>query len=207
MRHEKPWANLDKLPRSTRYYWRAKLDRVYTLCVWAGARKCKQADATIAPTLDAIWGMQGFYANVYLDRRTGEMRVAAESPGSEWESYGHMSSSHDTSDRLMSGINLTYLAVQNLLQRHMAPVQRAELLTLLPVVGKYQGDFWSSTSARAVASEAVTLRDINHAKVVAVAEVLNVEERVAQVMERKVIREAILLLEQKAPLLPDGVRV
>lgn len=201
-RHKNPWAKLEALPVATRYYWQAKLNRVYTLCVWAGCRKCKVEDRTITPTLDAIWGTQGFSCNVYLNSRTNEMRVAIESPGADWDCYGHMDSSNDTSSRLLNGINLTFLAVETLFQQELSRKHIESLCYLLPVVGKFQGEFWEGSENKAVASEVLTLRDINHAKAVEVAAIVNIEERINNVMSRRCVQDAIVCLENNAPIVP-----
>jgi hypothetical protein len=145
MRHENPLLNLEELPRSTYYYWREKLNHLYTLCVWAGWRKAKQADSI--PTFDAIWGTAEFSAFVYRNRRTNEIRVATSSPGEDWLSNGvFVPSTKEVTEKLLSGINMTGWAVEHVLDEHLSKSDRKTILELLPVCGKYQGSYWDEAN-------------------------------------------------------------
>jgi hypothetical protein len=45
--------DLDSMPRSTANYWRAKIDRAYTLCAWAAWQRARIEQ--VIPTMDAVW--------------------------------------------------------------------------------------------------------------------------------------------------------
>jgi hypothetical protein len=151
MRHENPLLNLEELPRSTYYYWREKLNHLYTLCVWAGWRKAKQADSI--PTFDTIWGTAEFTAYVYRNRRTNEIRVATSSPGEDWLSNGvFVPETKEVTEKLLSGINMTGWAVESVLDEHLPKADRRIILELLPVCGKYQGSYWDERNPTKYAS-------------------------------------------------------
>lgn len=163
-------------------------------------------DNTTTPTLDAIWGTQGFEAFIYHNRRTNEMRVATSSPGADWVYMGHTSHSNDTSQKMLNGIHLTYLAVESLFRMELSRKHTEQILHLLPVVGKFQGNYWESSESTSRKAEELTFRDLNHFKVAEALEGINIEERVSQAMKHRSIQEAMYVLKHHAPVIPEKFR-
>lgn len=190
------------MPRSTAFYWRAKIDRAYTLCAWAAWQRARIEQ--VIPTMDAVWGTTGFAAHVYRQKRTGEIRVALTSPGFGWEHFGAVEpTTRESTDNVVSGINLTGLAVTRVLSLELSKREISELLSLLPVAGKYQGKFWSTEEAHGVLSDAVTLRDL-HRPIVTPAEDL-INRKVLHVLQNRTVIRSVRILAMKAPIAPsDG---
>lgn len=205
MRHENPLLRLDELPLSTRYYWQGKVEKLFTLNVWAGWKKAKLAQAEV-PTFDAIWGTTGFTAFIFVHERTSEVVVAKESPGHSWSNYGEFKpTTRDTSTKLLAGVNMTGLAVDGVLKEYLSLDMRRKLLSLLPVSGKYQGEFWSDEAAvTGVLTDTHSLRDL-HASSVTPQEV-DVLRRVSAILQSRSIKAAISVLEQRAPIVPKEAR-
>lgn len=189
--------NLDHLPRSTAYFWRTKFDRVYTLCTWGAWVRARSED--VIPTMDAVWGTTGFAAHVYRHRRTGEVRVALTSPGFGWEHYGAVEpTTRESTGNVLSGINLTGMAVNKVLSLDLTRRELGHLLEMIPVAGKYQGKFWATEEARAVLSDVRTLRDLNRPIVSSTEELI--QRKVLHVLQDKSVQQAVRLLKQKAPI-------
>lgn len=212
MRHENPLLNLEELPRSTYYYWREKLNHLYTMCVWAGWRKAKQADSI--PTFDAIWGTAEFTAYVYRNRRTNEIRVATSSPGEDWLSNGvFVPQTREITEKLLSGINMTGWAVEHVFDEHLTKADRKVIFDLLPVCGKYQGAYWDEQNPHKYAdgepeqrgqivndSQIHSLRDLKQPKL---SDSETMTLRLASgVLLNPSIRAGVKVLEDHAAIIP-----
>lgn len=205
MRHANPILTLDELPLSTRYYWQGKIEKLYTLNVWAGWRKARLSGAE-TPTIDGIWGTAGFTALIFVNERTSEVVVAKESPGHAWRNYGEfMPTSRESTQKLLAGVNMTGLAVDAVLKEYLSLDMRKKLLHFLPVCGKYQGEFWSDEQAvTGVLSDTHSLRDIqSHQTAPGDIDILR---RISAILQSRTIKAAISVLEQKAPIVPKEAR-
>lgn len=216
-RRPSPILELETLSDSSYYYWLKKIGKLYQLCIWAAWHKARKHGVGI--TYDAIFGDRGFVGYVYRDTRTDEMIVGFDHPGDGYESYGEFFNSRkssfeiDRGDKLYTGIELSAIAVNDVLFRRLGRDTREEILNLLPFTGKFKGDalpfdekssIEKLRSARdKISSSEESLRDCmkpRHKIVKDDYDYLLME--MDRVFHSKAIKAAISALEEKAPLLP-----
>lgn len=205
MRHENPILQLESIPRSTRYYWEKKLDRLYSLCVWAAWKKAKLAKSEEIPTLDAVWGTTGFSAHVFRDTRTNEIIVSRTHPGGRFEHYASVNpTTKEGTQRLLSGINLTGMSIEIVLRAKLGEDDRRQILKLLPVAGKYQGAFWSDPEVHGVLSDETSLRNLERVHRNETEEI--VSRLAAAVLQSSAIRKGVKALDSQAAVIPKEHR-
>ncbi|MBS1702893.1 MAG: hypothetical protein JST12_14610 [Armatimonadetes bacterium] len=197
--------DLDQLPRSTMYFYKSRIDYLMMVCVWA-AWKWARLSKTDCPTMDAVWGTVDFSAFVFEDTRTGEVRVSQERPvGPNWQNYGEVGGlARETTNSLLSGVNLTGLSVERVLRGKLGEDARKEILQLLPVSGKFQPEFWSRSVSGSVTSDAVSLRKIDQAHPCAEEDL--VIRRLAIVVANRSIQSAVKALAENAAVIPNEIR-
>lgn len=125
-------------PASTRYYRRGLLYCLNALQVWAAWKKARLTGADL-PTLEAIFGSTDRVVRTWRNNRTGEMVVSVECPrGNHWERVTEYEITvPNSSGKLLGIVEVTGLAVDEILRRHVSLQHREELLQALPITGCY----------------------------------------------------------------------
>lgn len=210
--------DLDQLPRSSRYFYKSRLDQLFAVCVWAGWAQAKLNKAD-CPTMDGIWGTVDFSAFVYEDTTTGEVRVCQEAPeGMSWKRWGEVAGlSRSTTQNLVSGVALTGLSVNSVFENCLSKNVRREILRLLPVTGVYEAPIWNDFDpledpgysrlrgrSHAVQSDASSIRDLK--KRFEDPSISRIYERLSVVVDSRAVQAGVRVLTLSRPMAPQSVR-
>lgn len=222
VRHQYPILVLDQLAPATYYYWLRRIGLLYQLCIWAACYKARGEG--VSTTLEGIFGDCGFAGSIYRDTRTDAMIVAFESPGDSYEYFGEMYNSRKSTydiqsgKHLISGVQLTAVAIHQVLRAKMGSDELKELLEYLPFFGKFKGeslpyDERLGAEMKRLAAERVvgqsdrSLRDSHlprHKVFLDDHDMLLLEMQ--QLFYAKVVKKAIRVLEGKPAIVPKKNR-
>lgn len=209
---------MEDLPESTYYFWLKRIGLLYQLCIWGAWIKARREKVGL--TIEGVFGDCGFAGHIYRDTRTDEMLVAFEPPGDSYEFFGEMFNGSKSTYEiksgayLLSGVELTGQAVHNVLIKKLGRDDRMVLERYLPFFGKFKGEalpfdeklgmeMKRAAVDRVKGQSTRSLRDtpLPRHKIFLDDEDL-VRLEIQQLLNNKVVKRAILALEQRSPVVP-----